>query len=491
MLLLLARQARTAGKNGMLIVSIATHGFTAEGENYLITASSLVRHHETSLALSKVFDIATTSDAKRSLIFIDACRKRMMTGSRTTEETISAAPALQALTGVRGHAVFHAAAPGQYAYDDESRGNGVFTAAVIDGLKCAAAVDTEGFVTVESLANFVDTRVAEWVRKHRDRDAPTGIQVTTDSRARLIPVALCSPQKGGKPSYVVTDLGILLDRAQALADQSPVSVRAVENSFHVLNGGGVRLWGGSVDGVIARAELVDLDGDARKEVVIGVTGTGADVGKIIVFEPGGKVRWSRDTNAPVNYNSPRSGRMTIMTFACGDLFRTGTREIVALTLDAQGWFPSRLVVFDRHGEMLSSYWHPGHLHFVLIAAPSSSAAPRIIVGGVNNSLRSYLNESSYVNVLFVLDPKNIAGEAPPFGGQAGIGTHLWYAAIVPSENQLTRLEVVDRDQDGVNEISIWCSTANVFYVTFEGELVSAARGDGATQPADFLLVKRK
>lgn len=50
-------------------------------------------------------------------------------------------PLLRAMSAVHGQVVLAAAAAGQYAYDDDDRRNGVFTAAVIDGLRRQAPAD--------------------------------------------------------------------------------------------------------------------------------------------------------------------------------------------------------------------------------------------------------------------------------------------------------------------------------------------------------------
>ena len=459
-----------------------------------MAASSLLRHRETALSLNKIFDIVMASEARCSLVFLDACRRRMTMGSRSGGgDAASTAPLVEAIASSHGHAVFHAAAPGQYAWDDEERGNGVFTAAVIDGLRCSAKADARGLITVDSLADYVNGRVLAWVRKHRDLKATSGIQMTTDGGGEFIPLAACGAPMAGTPTaldYVITQLKHLLETAQALADLDAALVRVDGNAFHVLNAAGVPLWGGTVDGSIMRAELVDLDADGRMELIAGVGGAGADVGKLVVFEAGGSMRWSRDTTAAFNYDSARSGRMSVKTFVTGDLFRTGTRQIVALSLDAQNWYPSRLSVFDRDGTLLSSYWHPGHLHHVVIGAATANADPRIVVGGVNNDLRSPLGASRQVNTVFALDPKRIAGEAPPYLGRAGEGTELWYAVLLP-EAPVERLEVVDTNQDGISEISAWSGSNSVFYVSFEGRLLSIARGNGAKPGAQFLLVEKK
>jgi hypothetical protein len=195
-LTLLERQARTAGRRGVLIVVFATHGISDEGAQFLLTASSLLRHRETTVSESEVRDIAARSDAARSLILVDACRQKLTSDARDGEpDPRSAAPLIRAMSGVTGQVVFSAAAAGEYAFDDDVRRNGVFTAAVIDGLRCGATTDERGLVTVDTLAMYVEERVLTWVQKNRDPDARQATQLACPPKSKKMPLAVCGPAR--------------------------------------------------------------------------------------------------------------------------------------------------------------------------------------------------------------------------------------------------------------------------------------------------------
>jgi hypothetical protein len=191
-LTLLERQSRAAGRKGVLIVLFAAHGINDEGTQYLLTASSLLRHRETAVSENELRDIASQSEAARSLILVDACRQKLTSDSRDGEpDPRSAAPLIRGMSGVTGQVVFSAAAAGEYAYDDDTRRNGVFTAAVIDGLRCGATTDERGLVTVDTLATFVEERVLTWVQKNRDPGARRATQLISEGRAKTMPLADC------------------------------------------------------------------------------------------------------------------------------------------------------------------------------------------------------------------------------------------------------------------------------------------------------------
>jgi len=493
---MLEQQAKRVGKNGILIVGIATHGFSDDGLHYLAASNSLLRYRDSAVATHKLLDIAVRSGVPRALVFIDACRSRLTAGATRGVDEVdgrSAAPLLDGLAHAHGQVIFFAAEAGDYAYDDEVRQNGVFTAALLDGLQCGAAADEKGRVTTEALAAYVGQRVPEWVQAHRHRTVAQGIQVTAGTSMQ---VATCAPSSTpAHPPRVrlpgQAEVPALLQRLQVFADAKPASVQPARNLFSVMNAAGLPLWGGTVRGDVAQAEVVDLDGDGTNEVVVGVAGSGDDVGKMLVYDSGGKLRWSADMATAANYGGAGSGRLAVRAFASGDLYRTGRRQVVVLALDSQGWFPSLLCIFDYDGKRLASYWHPGHMHRVLIAQPSPHEAPRIIVNGVNNELAAPLGLHGYVSTVFVLDPAAVSDEAPPYVGHSTKGSQLWYGILLPTPDVVERLEIVDFDQDGRNEISLWTSSQIVFYLTFDGVVRRVSRSDTAKagENIQFYLVR--
>jgi hypothetical protein len=474
---LLEKQARLAGKGGVFVVGFATHGFSRDGMHYLVSETSLLQHPETSLPAHKVLDIAARSEADRSIVFLDACRERVTLGSRATEpEPLSAAPLLQARGRVSGQVVFYAAAAGQYAFDDPERKNGVFTSAVLDGLRCSGLMDPQGLVTVELLASGVEMRVKSWVQKHRDPMTRAATQVSMDGETRILPLASCKVRQSGGSAPP--------------ADPQPARASFAGPFVTVFGSDGLRLWGREVKGDVVQADVADLDGDSRNEVIAGVGGNGEDSGSVVVFAAKGTLRWKGKTAAPFNYEGGRSGAMVVRAFAVGDLDRNGSREIVVLGIDAQGWYPSRLCVFESSGRVRAAYWHPGHLHSVVITAATSRHAPKIVVSGINNDIGTLLQVPGRHACVFMLDPNRVGGEAPPYLGKLGFGTHVWYGVVRPAGQNVEQLEIVDRNSDGRKDISFRTSNGHVFYLDFDGTITTVARIDGASGSSHFELIAR-
>lgn len=499
-LALLDRQTRNAGKKGIFIVSVATHGFNDEGSHYLLASNSLLQHRQTSISANTLVEIAGQSDALRSLIFLDSCRTKLVSGIRSegASDRRSAAPLVQTLGSARSQAVFYAAAANQYAYDDDERKNGVFTAAVIDGLHCQATTNARGLITVDTLFDYVNRRVLTWIRTHRDPLAKRGIQLTTDGMSKAMPLVACGtpPTQIGQVLHAFREAmepnhkDIFPIGSAADKRQKPATVRASDHVVEVFNAAGTHLWGRRVRGTIVQAEAVDLDGDGMNEVIVGVGGPGEDAGKIVVCNGNGTLLWTGDTNAPANDDLPSGSRLTVRAFTTGDLFRSCRRQVVALAVDVQAGHPSRLCIFENDGKLSASYWHPGELRTAVVGSATAHDEPRIIVGGVNNDLRPIVSIEGNVPIVFMLDPAKVAGEAPPYLGRSGRGTQLWYGLVLPAKQTIDRVEVVDR-QNGANDIAVSMSSRIVLHLDFGGQLVSITRGEESAREVTFAIVGEK
>lgn len=186
----LEEQSRRVGRNGILIVSFATHGVNHKNTEYLLTTESrLGMPPSDSVTDAEVRDIVWRNDVPRSLILVDACREHL-TGRRSARRDPRSA-FVHVMTTLEGEVVLSGAASDGYAYDDDVRRNGVFTAAVIDALQCNAAKDWHHFVTVDSLDRYVARRVLRWVRKNRDHDAKKATLLVAEGEMRKMPLSIC------------------------------------------------------------------------------------------------------------------------------------------------------------------------------------------------------------------------------------------------------------------------------------------------------------
>lgn len=193
----LEKQAQAVKPGGLLVVSFATHGLVVRGAQYLLTSSSLDRLvAKTSLSTRRLATLLSRSPAARRLVLLDACREPRMAGSPSSRGA-AVGMFLDAFSKAEGQAIL-LARPGETLYDDPERKQGVFTAAVLDGLRCAAKTDHRGFVTVDTLAAYVNRSVAEWSERHplgRLPEGEFGIQQELGGSVGQLPLARCSESK--------------------------------------------------------------------------------------------------------------------------------------------------------------------------------------------------------------------------------------------------------------------------------------------------------
>jgi hypothetical protein len=335
----LREQAALAGRDGMLIVSIAAHGLLRDGNGYVLGTSSLVRDTATMLATNDIFETIASSAAQRSLVFIDACRERMTKGKRSVlASAMTGTPLLKRLSRARGQVVFYAAAAGEPAYDDFDARNGVFTKAVIAGLDCGAST-VRGAVTAETLAHYVAATVRTWVRDNRDPNVGSATQVDMDGEAHDMPLSRCGGTSTLGPDH-------------AVAAGTAVCAFSADQKM---------LWQHDAGSAVTRADVVDLDADGWREIVFGTRDA------VAALNDEGTLLWTA--------REP----MSLTMFVTGPLSRKPTKSVVALWT---GEHASRLAVYGpdgKRGPTLDS----ARLDHVAIARATNLHTPRLVVTSGN------------------------------------------------------------------------------------------------------------
>lgn len=333
----LREQAARAGRDGVLIVALAAHGFLREGNGYILGASSSVRNLATMLPTTELFETIASSQAQRSLVFLDACRERMTTGTRSVfASAMSAAPLVQRIAHTRGQAVFYAAAPGGWAYDDPDGRNGVFTEAVIAGIDCGAA-KVRGAVTPETLAGYIERSVQAWIRKNRDPGVGSATQWTMDGEVRNMPLAKCDGGYFGGPERASW-------RGTIICAFGP------KNEL---------LWQRDAGRAVTLARAVDLDADGWREVVY------ATRDGVTALDDEGKQLWSA--------REP----MTLAACLIDEfVYQQHAKHVVALW---NGEHASRLAAYRPDGKLLGFFDHDRRIDRVILARPTAHHGPKLVV----------------------------------------------------------------------------------------------------------------
>ncbi len=191
----LLAQSKAAAADGLFVVAFSTHGFSDRGDDFLVAPDSVRRFiRQTGVELRAVLESVEGARARRRLVLLDACRTPW-SDSRAVDDGDSAQSAsfVSTIEQARGQVVLAAASPEGYTYEDFEHRNGVFTAAVLNGLQGHAVADGRGFITLEHLADYVDARVRSWAQENHPGHAVGtygGITRILTGEATYLPLAV-------------------------------------------------------------------------------------------------------------------------------------------------------------------------------------------------------------------------------------------------------------------------------------------------------------
>jgi hypothetical protein len=186
----------TSGTEGLLILSVASHGFSAQGEDYLVASDSRRNHiSSTGIKVAEVLDDVARAKSPRRIVLLDACRERLSSETRAggaDKESKMGEAFAKAIANAEGQVILSGTTLGGYSYDDHKKQNGVFSAAVKSGLLGRAEPNEEGFITASSLVSYTNNQVIEWVKQNRSGETGNvrGIESRLGGEAAGMPLAV-------------------------------------------------------------------------------------------------------------------------------------------------------------------------------------------------------------------------------------------------------------------------------------------------------------
>lgn len=161
---LVSEQSRLVEEEGLLVLTIATHGFAWRNEHLLLAEDSLLEFG-TGVTIENLLRATQAGPKGRRLLVIDACREELVRSSRRGSSVGVPEPraamvldSLQPLANQNGYAVLSAAGTGEYAYSAPS--NGYFTRALLEGLRCRKGEDAKSLRGVMQYARDEVIRVS-------------------------------------------------------------------------------------------------------------------------------------------------------------------------------------------------------------------------------------------------------------------------------------------------------------------------------------------
>lgn len=152
---LVQEQSRLVRSGGILVVSIATHGYS-QGAEHLLMAEDSILQFRTGVTAEKLLQATETGPGGLRLLIVDACRPQIETRSGAQSDLRSAMPEklFETLAARPGYLVFSAASSGQFAHPGAR--NGLFTGAIVDALRCKGAGPNESSHFADVVSVVVD-----------------------------------------------------------------------------------------------------------------------------------------------------------------------------------------------------------------------------------------------------------------------------------------------------------------------------------------------
>jgi uncharacterized caspase-like protein len=154
---------RKSGPNDTIMLFVSGHGFT-EAQSYRILATDAAYSggvlRESTVVPWVVFQERIEAAKGRRILFLDTCHSGNSYNQRLSNDSYAA-----------NIIVFSAARWDQDALEDHTLGHGLFTYAVVQGIK-GAAKNANGEIKTESLRDFLRQRVRELAKKLKGDQEP-------------------------------------------------------------------------------------------------------------------------------------------------------------------------------------------------------------------------------------------------------------------------------------------------------------------------------
>ena len=153
--------AEEVDENGLFIMAFSGHGASYGDKSYFCPMDTAHKDLSSLVKRSDVYKIVENCSAKQKLVFVDACRNSLvMEGWR-------AADGIKGLVdpvGIEkpGFFIISSCRTGQFSWEDQKLGHGVFTHFLIEGLQGKAAQD--GQISVHGLFSYVNLQTKRYVR---------------------------------------------------------------------------------------------------------------------------------------------------------------------------------------------------------------------------------------------------------------------------------------------------------------------------------------
>ena len=162
-----------ARSEDLVLLAFCMHGVRIGGKTYLAPYEAVVPRFDgdqesldTFIPMDWVYEQLKNCPAKMKLMMVDACQERIFDGdtrSLTTEQR--KLEAINELESPAGIMQMVACAPGEFSYESEKLGHGVYTYFMLEALGGKADTNHDGIVTLKEVDLYVSRETNAYVRE--------------------------------------------------------------------------------------------------------------------------------------------------------------------------------------------------------------------------------------------------------------------------------------------------------------------------------------
>jgi uncharacterized caspase-like protein/tetratricopeptide (TPR) repeat protein len=196
----------------------------------------------TAVPLRQLADDLGTIPASQFVIFVDACREDPTPGrglmGNSLSDVMSRSITVVPQDPTAQSATFFACSLGQRAFEDEKFGHGVFTNAILQGLKeGTVAQKPDGDVELGRLSSYVSKQVGEWAKKQSDSgdfeitQTPELVASNLKNQMVLLKLRRQLPDSSFTPSAPRLMVATFPEAAKVEINGAPAGVGSVERSL--------------------------------------------------------------------------------------------------------------------------------------------------------------------------------------------------------------------------------------------------------------------
>ena len=182
----------TSTKEGDLVmVFFSGHGYEEQGRAYLLPANAdLEALDQSAIERDAFVRQIDRLAAKKVIVVLDACHSGGVNrgGKGVGKDAALSTKYYENFTGSQGRAFIASSGGGELSWEDEDRGHGVFTSALVDALSGKAdSQPRDGVISLNEVRSYVETEVSGWAERRGRQQHP---QVNLESAFGDMPLAL-------------------------------------------------------------------------------------------------------------------------------------------------------------------------------------------------------------------------------------------------------------------------------------------------------------